>query len=194
MCWHIVSAPLDWGRLVRILDVPNQRTTVFEWVAKLGQKLAEAIQSEAGQNSVACSIRSCLSPVAEVLRMELALTSDNQSVVRSGGSGYRFNEWITVRDAREAKPEVLQGKAVSPRLARTDPVATSRYWKSTVGRDRDQVGCCINAARYPLGGRRVQRIRGNKRKNLTMKYVFAINPGPGFHDSQYRKTSRKPIL
>jgi DNA-binding response OmpR family regulator len=114
LCGHTVLATSRSARMVRILEVLNQRTTVGEWVAKSGPELAEAIQAEAGQNSVACSIHSFRTRITEVLRTELGLKSDNQSVISSGGSGYRFNKWITVRDAREAKPKNSQVEALPP--------------------------------------------------------------------------------
>ena len=114
LCGHTVLATSRSARMVRILEVLNQRTTVGEWVAKSGPELAEAIQADAGQNSVACLIHSFRARITEVLRTELGLKSDNQSVISSGGSGYRFNKWITVRDAREAKPEISQIEALPP--------------------------------------------------------------------------------
>jgi DNA-binding response OmpR family regulator len=87
LCGHTVLATSRSARMVRILEVLNQRTTVGEWAAKSGPELAEAIQADAGQNSVACSIHSFRTRITEVLRTEFGLKSDNQSVISSGGSG-----------------------------------------------------------------------------------------------------------
>ena len=52
-----------------------------------------------GQNSVAGAVRDFRRNVAEVLRAEQGLTCGAQGVIRSGGPGYRLNEWIITRDA-----------------------------------------------------------------------------------------------
>jgi len=50
---------------------------------------------------IARSIRAFRDSAADIMRMQLGLICERQDIIRSGGPGYRFNEWSTVRDARK---------------------------------------------------------------------------------------------
>jgi predicted HTH transcriptional regulator len=40
--------------------------------------------------------------VSDLLKSQLGINCGRQDVISSGGRGYRFAEWITIRDARKA--------------------------------------------------------------------------------------------
>ncbi|MFN7733790.1 MAG: HTH domain-containing protein [Pirellula sp.] len=54
---------------------------------------------------IARSIRAFRDSAADTMRTQLGMICEKQDIIRSGGPGYRFNERITVRDARKACPE-----------------------------------------------------------------------------------------
>jgi CheY-like chemotaxis protein len=88
----------------QILEALNQRTTTGAWVAKSGPELVSEIGVTGGQNSVTCSIRAFRDSAAHQLKTALGLDCEKQDIIRSGGCGYRFHEWITIRDLRKTEP------------------------------------------------------------------------------------------
>ena len=83
----------------KILDELRQRSSQGIFVARSGLELVSLTGIRGGQNGVAGAIRDFRNNVAEILREQFGLVCGSQDVIRSGGPGYRLNEWITVRDA-----------------------------------------------------------------------------------------------
>lgn len=103
LCGQTVLTNSRSKQTARILELLNVKTRTGTWVAKSGPELAEEIGSTSGQNSIACSIRAFRDTAADLLRTQLGLICEKQDIIRSGGPGYRFNEWITIRDARKGE-------------------------------------------------------------------------------------------
>lgn len=83
----------------RILDELCHRSSSGSYIPLSGPELASRLGLAAGQNSVAGAVRDFRRNVTEVLLTERGLTCGPQDVIRSGGPGYRLNEWIIARDA-----------------------------------------------------------------------------------------------
>jgi DNA-binding response OmpR family regulator len=117
LCGQTVLSNSRSKQTARILEALNTKTQVGTWVAKSGPELANETGNASGQNSITCSIRGFRESAAELLRTQLGLICDKQDIIRSGGPGYRYNEWISVRDARraEAEPEGQDGTPASRR-------------------------------------------------------------------------------
>jgi len=63
-----------------------------------GEDLARMIRPGAGQNDVAAAIRNLRKAIERALA-EAGFSCDLRDVIDSGGSGYRFKGWITIRHA-----------------------------------------------------------------------------------------------
>ncbi|MFN6302360.1 MAG: HTH domain-containing protein [Planctomycetota bacterium] len=100
MCGHTVLYTARSKRIVRILEVLNQRTRVGAWVAKSGPELASELGGSAGEAAVVSAIYNFRKALTDVLRTQVGIEADNQTIVCSGGTGYRFSDLVTVRDAR----------------------------------------------------------------------------------------------
>jgi hypothetical protein len=83
----------------RILDELRRRGTKGAFVARSGPELVDLIGIRGGQNSVAGAVRDFRNNVTETLLEHLGIVCGSQDIIRSGGPGYRLNEWITIRDA-----------------------------------------------------------------------------------------------
>lgn len=83
----------------KILDELRRRGTKGAFVARSGPELVDLIGIRGGQNSVAGAVRDFRNNVTETLLEHLGIVCGSQDIIRSGGPGYRLNEWITVRDA-----------------------------------------------------------------------------------------------
>lgn len=105
LCGQTVFLYTRSKQITQILEALNERTRAGTWVAKSGPELASAIGSTTGQNSITCSIRAFRDSAADVLQSQLGLICEKQDIIRSGGPGYRFHEWITVRDKRKEEPK-----------------------------------------------------------------------------------------
>jgi DNA-binding response OmpR family regulator len=91
----------------RILDELRQRRSNGSYVARSGRELASLIGTCGGQNSVAGAVRDFRRAVAETLREELNLSCSSHDVIRSGGPGYRLNEWISIGDSESTGAPAL---------------------------------------------------------------------------------------
>ena len=114
LCGHTESATSLSARMVRSSGVS---TIARPWASgwpRVTENWHRRSKSRLATKSVACSIHSFPRRITDILRTEFGLKSDNKSVISGGGSGCRFNKWIAVRDARQAKLEVVQVKALPP--------------------------------------------------------------------------------
>ena len=89
----VTFATPTWNEITNVKDV----TLNLE-----AGKLVATPKCRGGQNGIAGSIRDFRKNAADALRECLGLVCGPQDFVRSGGPGYRFNEWISVRDATAA--------------------------------------------------------------------------------------------
>lgn len=97
-----------------ILQQLNSRLQNGRYRAMDGGALAKTIQCRGGQPSIAGSVRDFRKQLAETIATELGLRVAQMDVISSGTSGYRFNEWIEVVDARSPRSTVAataSGKA-----------------------------------------------------------------------------------
>ena len=101
LCGHTVLYTARSKRIVRILEVLNQHTRVGAWVAKSGPELASELVGTAGEAAVVSAIYNFRKALTDVLRTQMGVEADNQTIVCSGGTGYRFSDSVTVRDARK---------------------------------------------------------------------------------------------
>ncbi|MFN9988241.1 MAG: hypothetical protein ACK52S_22025, partial [Pirellula sp.] len=85
-----------------ILEALNVKSQTGTWIAKSGPELVNELGIVSGQNSITCSIRAFRDSVVDLLESELGIVCGRQDVISSGGRGYRFAEWITIRDTRKA--------------------------------------------------------------------------------------------
>ena len=83
----------------KILDELRRRGTKGAFVARSGPELVDLTGIRGGQNSVAGAVRDFRNNVTETLLAHLGIVCGSQDIIRSGGPGYRLNEWIAVRDA-----------------------------------------------------------------------------------------------
>jgi CheY-like chemotaxis protein/biotin operon repressor len=120
LCGVPVVSDTRGGLLRSILDELKQRNGAGRYVALSGPELVTRTNCRGGQNSIAGSIRDFRKSAAGMLHERLGFVCETQGIVRSGGPGYRFNEWIKVRDAvtRDAGPT---GDGVDPANGSCDP-------------------------------------------------------------------------
>ena len=153
----------------KILDALRPRNRAGSFVAKSGPELADEIGIRAGQNGVAGAIRDFRKNVSIVLLEQLSLDCKSQDVIRSGGPGYRFNEWISVRDA--------EAVSVEPPCKETDEEQTrSSQILSALKNGRKlrtpalatELGCSIVTAKRELD---------NLRANGTVEFVGPAKTG-----------------
>lgn len=71
-------------------------------VAKSGPELASDLGGAAGEPAHVSAIYNFHQALTDVRRTQLGVEADNQTIVFSGGTGYRFSDSVTVRDARNA--------------------------------------------------------------------------------------------
>jgi biotin operon repressor len=90
------------GMMRKILNELKCRNSAGRFEAYSGPELVERLGCLGGQNAVAGCVRDFRKFVTETLRERLGLLAGPQDVIRSGGPGYRLNEWITVRGAEPA--------------------------------------------------------------------------------------------
>jgi len=86
------------GLIRKVLDALKPRRASGKYVAYSGHELAAEVDCPGEVNRVAGVIRDFRQEAIRVLREELNLQCGTQDVIQSGGPGYRYNEWITVRD------------------------------------------------------------------------------------------------
>ena len=92
----------------RILEALNVKTQTGTWIAKSGPELVHELGNASGQNSITCSIRAFRDSAIDLLKTHLGLICGKQDIISSGGRGYRFNDWITIRDTRKAETDPIE--------------------------------------------------------------------------------------
>jgi len=80
-------------RIVRILEVLNQRTRVGAWVAKSGPELASELGGTAGEAAVVSAIYNFRKALTDIRRTHVGVEADNQTIVCSGGTGIGSATW-----------------------------------------------------------------------------------------------------
>jgi DNA-binding NarL/FixJ family response regulator len=133
------------------------KTRTGTWVAKSCPELAEEIRNTSGQNSIACSIRAFLDTAADLLKTQCELICEKQEIIRSGGPGCRYHEWITVRDARSAELESAErdGTPTSRRQEIFDLLREGGKLRSTC--IATHLGCSLKTVKRELDALRWER-------------------------------------
>lgn len=120
LCGVPIVTDARGGLLRNILDELKKRNSAGRYVAFSGPELVTRTKCRGGQNGIAGSIRDFRKSAAEALREQLGFVCEPQDIVRSGGPGYRFNEWIKVRDAA-ATDAGSSGGGAAPANGSRDP-------------------------------------------------------------------------
>jgi len=90
---HTVLYTARSKRIVRILEVLNQRTRVGAWVAKSGPELASELGGTAGEAAVVSAIYNFRKALTDIRRTHVGVEADNQTIVCSGGTGIGSATW-----------------------------------------------------------------------------------------------------
>jgi DNA-binding response OmpR family regulator len=107
-------------------QLPNGRYKAFD-----GNTLAEEVDADGGQGSIAGSVRDFRLHVAEVLGRELGFKVGLQDVIESSSGGYRFKPWIRVRQVTGLPPAQFDpDNAPLPVRRKTHILQTIREGKS----------------------------------------------------------------
>ena len=94
-----VEIPIS-GLMRRILTELNERRqTTSRYVAYSGRELADRVKCERGQSGIADAVLDLRDRSSQLLLDLAGIICGRQDIIQSGGSGYRYNEWITVRVA-----------------------------------------------------------------------------------------------
>lgn len=115
----------------KILDALKHRNSAGRFTACSGPELVAQTKCRGGQNGVAGCIRDFRKYVAETLRECLGLSCGPQDVIRSGGPGYRLNEWLTVRTAVSDDAQASVGNETPADVPADDgeePARRRRQW------------------------------------------------------------------
>ena len=134
----------------RILEALNVKTQTGTWIAKSGPELVDELGSASGQNSITCSIRAFRDSASDLLKTQLGLICGKQDIISSGGRGYRFNDWITIRDTRkaEADPIEIEDTPASRRLRILELLGDGGKLRSTC--IANHLGCSLKTVKREL--------------------------------------------
>ena len=140
----------------KILDELRQRTNSGIYVALSGPELVDRLGLRGGQNGVAGAVRDFRKSVAEILLEQLGLECGSQDIIRSGGPGYRLNEWISIGDAVSGNgDEVVTGDSEAGRRERI--LAQLRKGeKLRAPAIAARMGCCAKTVRRELDDLRTE--------------------------------------
>ena len=86
----------------KVLDILSEKRR-GKYVAHSGEDLARKVGTLGGQNSVAACVRNLRRNIKAALEAE-GISCQPQDVIQSGGRGYRFNEWLSIRRADDDTP------------------------------------------------------------------------------------------
>jgi DNA-binding response OmpR family regulator len=111
----------------RILMRLSEKRPSGKYVACAGADLLEALHLSCGQNGIASQFLEFRNKAAQRLLEEANITCERNSIIASGGPGYRMQEWITVesgtrsatRSSTHVPEETIRDGAT------TDPIAGS---------------------------------------------------------------------
>jgi len=93
----------------------NRRDLNGKWIGISGPEIAEILDLRSGQNGVSGAIRDFRTSICKILSAELGLICDQDDVIRSGGPGYRLNEWIRIEDGSQSKTQTVEDEGQSRR-------------------------------------------------------------------------------
>jgi CheY-like chemotaxis protein len=99
----------------RIREVLNRHDLNGKWIGISGPEIAEILGLRSGQNGVSGAIRDFRTSICKILSAELGLICDQDDVIRSGGPGYRLNEWIRIEDGSQSKTQTVEDEGQSRR-------------------------------------------------------------------------------
>jgi len=134
----------------RILEALNVKTQTGTWIAKSGPELVDELGSASRQNSITCSIRAFRDSASDLLKTQLGLICGKQDIISSGGRGYRFNDWITIRDTRKADtdPIEIEDTPASRRLRILELLGDGGKLRSTC--IANHLGCSLKTVKREL--------------------------------------------
>lgn len=103
------------GLTRKTLDALKDKRDSGKYVAYSGEDLAKLTKSRRGQNGISEVVRDFRNKSIELLRDEANIVCERQDIIQSGGPGYRFNKWITIREASGTKVGTDRGTNVTNR-------------------------------------------------------------------------------
>ena len=102
LCGVSVISSSKSSQMWTILNSLKQKVTDDRYRSFDGNALAELVDSDGGQGSIASSIRDFRRNVSEQLGRELGLKVERDDVIETSKTGYRLNGRIVVKDLRNA--------------------------------------------------------------------------------------------
>jgi CheY-like chemotaxis protein len=120
LCEVTVVTDARAGMMRKILNELKCRNSAGRFVAYSGPELVERLGCLGGQNAVAGCVRDFRKFVTETLRERLGVLAGPQDVIRSGGPGYRLNEWITIRATETISDERLDTDIIEVTASRDE--------------------------------------------------------------------------
>ena len=119
-------------------------------IAVSGPELVSELGNASGQNSITCSIRAFRDSAIDLLKTQLGLICGKQDIISSGGRGYRFNDWITIRDTRKAEtdPIEIEDTPASRRLRILELLGDGGKLRSTC--IANHLGCSLKTVKREL--------------------------------------------
>jgi len=145
----------------KILDELRRRGTKGAFVARSGPELVDLTGIRGGQNSVAGAVRDFRNNVTETLLEHLGIVCGSQDIIRSGGPGYRLNEWITIRVAEseaEKSSDANDAPAEDPDDGRRERILAElrKGEKLRAPAIAARLGCCTKTVKRELDALRTE--------------------------------------
>ncbi|MCA9081291.1 MAG: response regulator [Planctomycetaceae bacterium] len=107
----------------RILSRLSEKRSNGKYVAFAGSDLIELLDLNCGQNGIGSQILEFRNKSAERLLEEANITCERNSIIASGGPGYRLQEWITFESGTRpaTRSPVLVSEQAAPDATSTVP-------------------------------------------------------------------------
>lgn len=98
LCEVKILGDTGTGQMRKILEQLKQKRPSGKFVSYSAAKLAELIGASNGQGTITGCMRDFRRNTSRILEEEVGLICGKDDVIESGGQGYRFKEWIAVKD------------------------------------------------------------------------------------------------
>lgn len=123
LCGVSVISSSKSSQMWTILNALKQKLADDRYRSFDGSALADLVDSDGGQGSIASSIRDFRRNVSEQLGRELGMKVEREDVIETSRSGYRLNRCIIVKVASNAMSQQGQrGENVAPEHDRRDSI------------------------------------------------------------------------
>lgn len=126
LCGVPVITSSKASQMWTILNALKQKVTNDRYRSYDGNALAELVDSDGGQGSIASSIRDFRRNVSEQLGRELGMKVGREDVIETSRIGYRLNSRIVVKDLRAADLRFADASIPSVDVDTADALANER--------------------------------------------------------------------